>query len=163
MNNNYGEILFHVERAESGGRQDVTSISAIKIFWNRKYCVEFLDEIIIYYGKSENILARNLMIFLSSVDTIDVSRLWSIIHIDIVMLMCWLATCTHKMKEYGWGYIPMGKVLEKLKDNLNMIVYQPELIHDESFMMGIMDPWAAELTTFQDYMDHKLKQHSSVV
>ena len=45
------------------------------------------------------------------------------------------------MKEYGWGYISMGKVLEKLKDDLNMIVDQHGLIHDESFMMGIMDPW----------------------
>ena len=47
------------------------------------------------------------------------------------------------MKEYGWGYISMGEVLDKLKYDLNMIVDQPELIHDESFMMVIMDTWAA--------------------
>ena len=52
----------------------------------------------------------------------------------------------------------MGKLLDKLKDNLNMIVDQPELNHEEYFMMGMMDPWAAELTTVQDYTDHKLKQ-----
>ena len=78
-------------------------------------------------------------------------------HIAIVIVMCLLAGCTHKMKEYGWGYIPMGKVLNKLKDDLNIIVDQPELIHDKSFMMGMMDPWVAELTPLQQYLDHKLK------
>ena len=69
------------------------------------------------------------MILFSSVDIIAVSRLWSILHIDILLPMRWLAACTHKMKDYGWGYISMGKVLDKLKDDLNMIVDQPELIH----------------------------------
>ena len=59
------------------------------------------------------------------------------------MTMRWLAVCTHKIKYFVWGYISMGKVLNKLKDDLNMILDQPELIHDESFMMVIMDPWAA--------------------
>ena len=97
----------------------------MEIFWNRNYYVEFLDEIISYCGKSENILARNLMIFLSSVDIISVSWIWSILHISIVVPMRWLAACTHKMKEYGWGYIYMGKVLDNLKDDLNMIADQP--------------------------------------
>ena len=62
----------------------------MSIFWNRNYCVEFLDDMISYYGNIENILARNLMIFLSSVEIIAVSRLWSIIHTNIVMPMRWL-------------------------------------------------------------------------
>ena len=90
-------------------------MAAMTIFWNRNYCVEFLYDIISYYGKSENILACNLMILISSVEIIDVSRLWSILHIYIVILMRWLGACKHKMKEYGWGYISMGKVLDKLK------------------------------------------------
>ena len=55
----------------------------------------------------------------------------------------------------------MGKVLDKLKDDLNMIVDQPKLIHDKSFMMGMMDPWAAELPPFQECIDNKLKQHKT--
>ena len=51
----------------------------------------------------------------------------------------------------------MGKLLEKIENDFNMIVDQPELIHDESFMMGVMDTWAAELLPFQEYLDHKLK------
>ena len=47
------------------------------------------------------------------------------------------------------GYISTEKVLDKIKDNWIMIVDQPEFIHDESFMMGMMDPWAEELPPFQ--------------
>ena len=114
--------------------------------------------LISYCGKSENILARNIMILLYYVEIISVSRLWSILHIAIIMPMRWLAACTHKKKEYGQGYISMGKVLENIRDDLNMIVDQPELFHGESFMTGMMDLWAADLLPFQEYLEHKLKQ-----
>ena len=127
-------------------------MAAVEIFWNMNYCFEFLYEMISYYGNSENILASNQMILLSSVDIIAVSRIWSILHIAIVMPMRWLAACIQKMKEYVWGYIYMEKLLDKLKDELNIIVDQPELIHDESFMMGMMDPWEAELPPLQEYL-----------
>ena len=42
-----------------------------------------------------------------------------------------------------------------------MIEYQPELIHEEKFIMGIMNPWAAEFPPFQDYLDHKTKQQNT--
>ena len=45
----------------------------------------------------------------------------------------------------------MGKVLDNLKYDLNMIADQPELIHEKYFMMGMMDPWATELPTLQEY------------
>ena len=35
MDNHYGELLFHEEIEEYCGRQDVTSMAAIAIFWNR--------------------------------------------------------------------------------------------------------------------------------
>ena len=103
MDNYSGEILFHVETAVYDGWKYVTSMATMAIFWDRNYYVEFLDEIISYLGKSENILARNLMILISSVEIIAVSWLWSIIHIAIVMPMRWLAACKHKMGDYGWG------------------------------------------------------------
>ena len=83
-----------------------------------------MDEIISYCGKIENILAHNIMIFLSSVEIIALSRLWSIIHISVVVTMRWLVECKHKMKDDGWGYISMVKLLENLKDDLNMIIDQ---------------------------------------
>ena len=130
MDNNYGGLIFHVDRGPSGGRQDITSMAAMTIFWNRNYCVELLDEMMSYFVKIGNILVCNLMILPSSVDNIAVSCLWSILNISIVVLMSWLAECTHKMNYYGWGYISIGKVLDNLKDDLNMIVDQPELIHE---------------------------------
>ena len=114
-----------------------------------------------YCSNSENILARNVMIQLFTVEIIAMSWLWYILNIDIVLTIPWLASCTHKMKGYGQGYLSMGKVLENLKDDLNIIVDQPELIHDESFIMGMMDPWAVELPPFQEYLDQKLKQQKT--
>ena len=55
----------------------------------------------------------------------------------------------------------MGKVLYNIKDNLNMIVDKPEMIHDKSFMMGMMDPWVEELPPFQEYLYYKLKQQKT--
>ena len=109
------------------------------IFWNRNYSVEFLDDMISYFGKSDNILARNPMILFSSFDI----RIWSILNIAIAVLVCWLEACKNKMKEYGWGYISKEKVLEKLKDDLNIIEDQPEMIHEKFLMIGMIDPWAA--------------------
>ena len=51
----------------------------------------------------------------------------------------------------------MDKVLENIKDQLNMMVDQPELIHEESFIMEMMDTWVAELPPVQEYTDQKLK------
>ena len=48
INNHSGELLFHVERALSGGRQDVVSMAAPAIYWNRNYFVEFLDDMIFF-------------------------------------------------------------------------------------------------------------------
>ena len=56
MDNNPGELLFHAEIEVYGGRQGVISMAAMVIFWNRNYCVEFLDEMISYCGKSEKSL-----------------------------------------------------------------------------------------------------------
>ena len=42
-----------------------------------------------------------------------------------------------------------------------MILDKPELIHDKSFMMVIMDLWAAELPPFQEYLYRKLKHYNT--
>ena len=41
--NHSGELLLHVERVLSGGRQDIASMATMPIFWNRNYHMEFLD------------------------------------------------------------------------------------------------------------------------
>ena len=101
MDNTYGALLFRVDIAAYGGRQDVASMAAMSIFCNISYCVDFLDDMISYYGKSENILARNLIILISSIEIIAMSWLCSILNIAIVVPMRWLSACTHKMKDCG--------------------------------------------------------------
>ena len=51
MKDNYiGELLFHVERS-CKGRMDVVLMAPMAIYWNRNYCVDFLDNIISYCGR----------------------------------------------------------------------------------------------------------------
>ena len=73
--------------------------------------------------------------------------------------MHWLAAKkTGKMKEdYGWSYISRGKVLGNLRNDLDSIADQPELTHDKSFMMGMMDEWVEEFPPFREYVDHEFK------
>ncbi len=156
--NHSGELLLSVERAVSGGRQDIASMAAMAIYWNRNYCIDFLDEMVTHCGKGENILANNLWSLLASVEMVSVARLWSILHLSVVMPLRWLAAKTHTLKEYGWGYISLGKVLDKLKDDFEAIIDQPELIHDESLMMGLMDDWADELPPFKDFLYHQFEE-----
>ena len=155
--NHPGELLLHVERAASGGRQDVCSMAALAMFWNRNYCLEFLEEQQRQCGKEDNILMSNLMCLLSSVEMIAVSRLWSILHFAIVMPLRWLAGKTHTLAEYKWGPISMGRVYDQLKIDLKSIVDQPELVHDEDFMMGMMQPWQDELPPFAEYIHHQFE------
>jgi hypothetical protein len=133
-------------------------MAALAIYWNRNPCVEFLEEMQVFCGREENILANNLWAMLISTEMIAVARMWSIFHLSIVMPIRWLAANTHTLKEYNWGYISLGKVLDKLKLNLEEIAEEPELIHDESFMMGLMDDWADELPPFCEYLTHQFEE-----
>jgi hypothetical protein len=126
-----GELLFYVERA-CKGRMNVVSMALMDIYWNRNYCVDFLDKLISYCGPEDNILARTQMTLLSSIDMVAVARLWSILHVAILMPMRWLAGKTLKLLHRKWGYISMGKVLGKLNIDLESIVDLPELIHNRA-------------------------------
>jgi len=46
---------------------------------------------------------------------------------------------------------------------LETLIDQTNLIHDESFMMGIMDPQANELKPFREYMEHALEKKKNVL
>ena len=48
--NHQGELLLHVERA-AGGRMDVCSMAALAMYWNRNYCLEFMEDILRFGGK----------------------------------------------------------------------------------------------------------------
>jgi hypothetical protein len=158
-----GELLFHVERAVKGGRQDVASMAAMAMYWNRNYCLEFMEDMLRLCGKEDNILINNLFFLLGSVEIIAATRLWSILHVSIVMPIRWLSANVHTLGEYGWGVISLGRVLDKLKGDLDSIIKQPELVHDEEFMMGLMDEWRAELPPFDDYLKYQFEEKETRV
>ena len=56
-----------------------------------------------YSDKDDNILVNNLHTMLTSVEMVAVARLWSILHLAIVMPMRYLAGNTHKWASIGWG------------------------------------------------------------
>ena len=62
---------------------DVVSMVSMEIYWNRNYCVDFLDNMISYCGREDNILACNQMMLLSSVEFAVVARLWSIFTLQL--------------------------------------------------------------------------------
>ena len=87
--NHSGELLFHVER-DCKGRMDVVlmvSMAPMEICCNCNCCVNFLDKMIIYCGREENILACNQIMLLSSVEFAAVAHLWYIFHLAIIMPM----------------------------------------------------------------------------
>ena len=45
----------------------------------------------------------------------------------------------------------MGKVMEKLKEELQSIVNTPEITHYQGFMMGVLTVWEEELPEFKEY------------
>ena len=124
---------------------------SMKIYWNRNYCVDFLDEMISYCGREDNILACKQIMLLSSVEFAAVARLWSVFHLAIIMPMQWLDSNTHKLAHRKWGYISMGKVMDKLNEELQSIVNTPELIYYQDFIMGMLTVWEEELPEFKEY------------
>ena len=109
-------LLIHVECA-CKGRMDVVPMASMAIYWNRNYCIEFLNEMISFCGRDDNILATNQMILLGSLEMAAVARLWSILYISLLSPLRWLAGKTHELAHRKWSYISMGKVMDKLKDD----------------------------------------------
>ena len=54
------EFLMHIERA-TGSRQDIITMGAGPIYWNRKFNVEFLDDVLRVKGAS-NILQEKVVL-----------------------------------------------------------------------------------------------------
>lgn len=158
--NHHGELLLHVERAESGGRQDVVPMASLAIYWNRNYCIEFLDYMlgITRRNQEDSILVQNLYVILSSIEMVAATRLWGILHIAILMPIRWLSGNIHKLDVNNWCYFHLGMVLDRLKEMLEEIVEHPELIHDEEFMMSIIWHWKRDLPTFNEYYNYQFHE-----
>ena len=121
--NHPGELLLHVERA-SGSRQDLFVEGAPAVYWNRQYCIEFLDEQLRLPSKG-NVLQENLFIVLSSLEMVGLSRILSILYLCIVIPVRWLSAKTHTLGKYNWGARSMGRVLDILEANTTRPLVSP--------------------------------------
>ena len=137
----------------------MVSMVLMEIYWNRNYYVDFFNEIISYCGREDNILACNQMMLLMSVKFSEVARLWSIFHLATIMPMRWLDGKTHKLAHRKWGEILMGKLINKLNEDLQSIVNTPELIHYQGFIMGMMTVWEEELPEFREYRHDMIEKN----
>ena len=144
------EFLMHAERA-TGSRQDLVTMGAGPVYWNRVYSAEFLDKALRRKG-NDNILQQNLFIILSSVDMIAVSRFFSILHVAVCIPFRWLTGNTHKLAEHNWGARSMGRGVDIIYDACIDILDDITLIHDEAFMMHIFDDLRKELLDFDTYL-----------
>ena len=155
------EYLMHTERA-TGSRQDLITMGAGPIYWNRTFNVEFLDKALRERG-NENLLQKNLFVCLSSVEMIAVSRFFSIIHVAISMPFRWLAGNTHKpyMREYKWGPRSMGRAIDIIHSACKDILEDMSLIHDELYMMHIFDGITVEIKEFKDYLTSEFETKTS--
>ena len=153
------EFLMHTERA-TGSRQDLVTMGAGPIYWNRVYNAEFLDKALRRKG-NDNILQQNLFIILSSVEMISVSRFFSILHVSIYMPFRWLTGNTHKLVAHSWGARLMGRAVDIIHDACIDLLDDISLIHDETFMMHLFDGLRKELPEFDTYLTTEFKVRKS--
>ena len=149
------EFLMHAERA-TGSRQDIITMGAGPVYWNRRFSVEFLDDVLRVKGAS-NILQENLFTVLSSVEMIASSRFFSILHLAICLPFRWLTGNTHKLAHHGWGARSMGRAVDLIHGACKEIVDDVSLIHDESFMLHIFDNLRSELPEFDAYLKYEFE------
>ncbi len=151
-----GILLLHVERA-AGSRQDLCTKGSLPVYMNYHYYVEFLDSALrkprkMKY-KSASILQKNLFVVLTSSEMIALVRLLSILHLSICMPFRYLAGKSHEFKHFGWEVADMGRVLDRLYNNMQMLLHDPTLILDQSFMMDIFKQYQEELPPFCEYWE----------
>ena len=147
-----GEMLLHVERA-GGSRQDLFLEGAPAIYWNRQYCIEFLDEQL-RMSCGGNILQENLFIVQSSLEMVALSRLCSIFFLCICAPVRWIAGNTHTLQEYNWGARSMGRIVDILEMKLVEINQTVDLVLDQNYMMGLFDDIVEELPPFKEYLKY---------
>lgn len=154
------DLICQAER-ECKGCRNVVLIMSIAIYWNHKCCVTFLDKTISYCGREHNILATNQMIMLNCVGMVAVACMWAILYLLLLSPLRWLAGKTKTLCHQKWGYILMSKVLDKLKNDLETIVYLPELIHNQNCTMGLMTKSEVEFPEFKCYVHNFIKHNKT--
>jgi hypothetical protein len=104
---------------------------------NYLYYVDILDRSLCKKKKNDkaSILRPNLFDALISSDMIVLVRLLSLLQISKCMKIRWLVGKTHELKEYGWGPISMGRVIDTWEAKMKIIRKNPEKVLDKHYMM----------------------------
>ena len=157
-----GVLLFHVEGAQ-GSRHDLLFMAAPAIYMNRWHCLTYALYLLRIPKKQDNILLRNLVVMMTSVEMVAVSRLFSILYISVIFPMRWLAGKTPELAEYNWGPVSMGRALDTLHEKMNEIIEKPDLILDKDFMMNIFKEYIDELPPFKKYWDFMFNKKQMAV
>ena len=155
-------LLFHVEGAQ-GSRHDLSFMAAPAIYMNRWHCLTYALYLLRIPKKQDNILLRNLIVIMTSVEMIAVSRLFSIMYISIILPMRWLAGKTPELAEYNWGPVSMGRALDTLHKTMKEISDKPSLILDEDYMMNIFKEYIDELPPFKEYWNFMFNKKQMAV
>ena len=117
----------NTERA-SGRRQAIIAMGAGLIYWNRIFNIELLDDYLCIKDNT-NILQQNIFTILNSIEIIDTSRFFAILHVLIFMPFRWLAGNTHKLAHLNWSSRSMVRAIDILHTACNVLIDGPRLIH----------------------------------
>ena len=145
-----GLFLAVFERT-SGSRHDLAVEGATTMYWNRKYYIQFPDEMLLAEAKC-NISQTNLFIVLSSMEIIAMCRTYAIFHFCISLPMGWLAGNTHTLKDSDWSIFSIGRAINLLEFSLSNIVNDGQQMLSNKFIMGIFEPLLDTFPQFQLYM-----------
>ena len=93
--------MMHAERA-TGIHQDLITMGAGPIYWNRIFNVEFLDDVLRVKGAG-NVLQESLFTIMSSLEMVACCRFFSILQLAICLPFRWLTVKTYVLAHRNWG------------------------------------------------------------
>jgi hypothetical protein len=71
---------------------------------------------------------------------------------------------TQELRQYGWGPMNMGQVIDTLYEKMVELSDKPRLILDEDFMIGIFADYHEKLPPFNKYWNYLFNtKRSSIV
>ena len=149
----------HAERA-TGSRQDLITMGAGPIYWNRIFNVEFLDDVLQVKGAG-NVLQENLFTILSSLEMVASSCFFSILQLAIWLPFRWLTRKTHVLVHCNWGASSMGLAVDMIHSAWKDIIDNVTLIHNDLYMLHIFDELCDELPEFNAFLEYKFENKKS--
>ena len=143
----------HAEQA-TGSRQDLITMGAGPIYWNRILNVEFLDDVLRVKGVG-NVLQENLFTILSSMEMVACCCFFSILQLTICLLFRWLTRKTHALAHRNLGARSMGRAVDMIHSACKDIIDNVTLIHNDLYMLHIFDELRDELPEFKTFLEYE--------